>query len=104
MSDERMKQWWLSEYLIYYSSFTPRFIYTLMHKKMSEILVELESCNVLHHNMSALKVKHLDKRKGRSFQNYRVIGTTVHGALLHKQALSEVSHSYSFSVISQDLS
>ena len=67
-----------------------RFIYSLMYKRLSKVLKELEPRNVEHFNNSTLKQKYINHRKGKVYENFSVIATTVHGALIHKQALSKV--------------
>ena len=68
-----------------------KLIYSLMYKRLSKVLKELAVRDVEHFNNSTLKQKYVNKRKGKVYENFSVIATTVHGALIHKQALSEVS-------------
>ena len=65
-------------------------IYSLMYKRLCKVLEELEPRTVEHFNNSTLKQKYINQRKGRVYENFSVIATTVHGALIHKQALSKV--------------
>ena len=67
------------------------FIFSLMYARLTKILSALESDNVNHYENSALKEKYSRQRKGKSFENFAVLATTVHGALMHKQSLSEVN-------------
>ena len=70
-----------------------KFIYSLMYRRLSKVVKDLDVRDVEHFHNSVLKQKYLNMRKGKIFQNFSVIATTVHGALLHKQALSKVSTS-----------
>ena len=67
-----------------------KFIFSVIYKRLRKELAVLEGREVEHHTNGALRTKYLGMRKGRSYGNYSVIATTVHGALIHKRALSEV--------------
>ena len=67
-----------------------KFIFSLLYKRLEKIFKNLEPKTYEHYNMSALLAKHCNKKKGKSYENYAVLATTVHGAVIHKQALYEV--------------
>lgn len=69
-----------------------KFIYSLIYNNLHEALKGYitEQGHADHNAVSVAKQRFSWKRKGKLYKNYSVVATTVHGALIHKKALSEV--------------